>query len=226
MIPSGIIQLDDVSVTIYDGPIGIMVSGGVDSAILLYYLMKHTKDTIHIYTTGSNLKYRRNSIIAPRVVEKCIQLTGNNNVVHHIHYDEVATESSMIDAPQKDINEQKINIVYDGTTMNPPYDVAMNLAPEFKFDYNRKDSADNVMTHSNGKFYMPWANTDKRSIAKMYKEEGLMDSLFPTTRSCEYDPTCEYFDDIKDPGLEHCGKCWWCKEREWGFKEDGVKNED
>ena len=39
MIPSGIIQLDDVSVTIYDGPIGIMVSGGVDSAILLYYLM-------------------------------------------------------------------------------------------------------------------------------------------------------------------------------------------
>ena len=52
---SGVILLtEEVSLKIYDGPIGIMVSGGVDSAILLYYLMKHTKDTIHIYTTGSN----------------------------------------------------------------------------------------------------------------------------------------------------------------------------
>ena len=28
---------------IYDGPVGIMVSGGVDSAILLYHLMKHLR---------------------------------------------------------------------------------------------------------------------------------------------------------------------------------------
>jgi len=218
VIPSGIIQLDDISVKMYPGPVGIMVSGGVDSAILLYYLMKHTKDTIHIYTTGSNLKYRRNSIIAPRVVEKCIQLTGNNNVVHHIHYDEAATESSMIDAPQKDIDKQEINIVYDGTTMNPPNDIASKFTPAFEFDYTRKDSADNVMTYRNDKFYMPWANTDKKGIAQMYRKENLIDSLLPTTRSCEYDPTCDYFDNIKDPGLEHCGECWWCKEREWGFK--------
>ena len=33
---------------IYDGSIGIMVSGGADSAILLYYLMKHCTDKIHI----------------------------------------------------------------------------------------------------------------------------------------------------------------------------------
>ena len=108
-----IIECSEVNLKIHDGPIGIMVSGGVDSAILLYYLMKNSPTTIHIYTTGSNLKYRRNSIIAPRVVEKCIQLTGNNNVVHHIHYDESATDSSMIDAPQEDIDKQKINIVYD-----------------------------------------------------------------------------------------------------------------
>ena len=82
-----------VELEIVEGPVGIMVSGGVDSSILLYYLMKNTTYTIHIYTTGSNLKFRRNSIVAPVVVEKCIQLTGNNNVVHHIHYDEAATDS-------------------------------------------------------------------------------------------------------------------------------------
>ena len=70
------------NLNIYDN-VGVMLSGGVDSAILLYYLMKHCLNTIHIYTTGSNIKYRRNSIIAPKVVEKCIQLTGNNKVIHH-----------------------------------------------------------------------------------------------------------------------------------------------
>jgi 7-cyano-7-deazaguanine synthase in queuosine biosynthesis len=227
---SGVILLtEEVSVKIYDGPIGIMVSGGVDSAILLYYLMKHSKDTIHIYTTGSNIKYRRNSIIAPRVVEKCIQLTNNNNVVHHIHYDEEATDSSMCIAPQKDIRPSinKIRVVYDGTTMNPPDDVASKFVPEFDFDTSRKNTGDNVMYYHDDKFYMPWANIDKQGIAKMYREEKLIDSLLPVTRSCEYDPTSDYYyantwprwgDEIRDPYLGHCGECWWCKEREWGFK--------
>ena len=214
----GYLLCGGVRLDLRNGPVGIMLSGGVDSAILLYYLMKYTTDTIHIYTTGSNLKFRRNSIIAPRVVEKCIELTGNNNVVHHIHYDESATDTSMIDAPQEDIDKQKINIVYDGTTMNPPDDIASKFTPAIDFDYTRKDSADNVMTYRDDKFYMPWANTDKKGIARMYRDENLIESLLPITRSCEYDPTCEYFDNVKDPGLEHCGECWWCKEREWGFK--------
>lgn len=214
----GYLLCGGVRLDLRNGPVGIMLSGGVDSAILLYYLMRYTTDTIHIYTTGSNLKFRRNSIIAPRVVEKCIELTGNNNVVHHIHYDESATDTSMIDAPQEDIDKQKINIVYDGTTMNPPDDIASKFTPAIDFDYTRKDSADNVMTYRDDKFYMPWANTDKKGIARMYRDENLIESLLPITRSCEYDPTCEYFDNVKDPGLEHCGECWWCKEREWGFK--------
>ena len=223
-----IIQCSGVELVIPDekGSVGIMVSGGIDSAILLYYLMKHCSNTIHIYTTGSNKKFRRNSIIAPRVVEKCIQLTGNNNVVHHIHYDESATDSSMIDAPQEDVDKQEINIVYDGTTMNPPHDIATKFVPDFEFDYTRNDSGDNVMSYKNNKFYMPWANTNKKGIAEMYREEKLIDTLFPVTRSCEYDPTCEYYyantyprwgDEIRDPYLEHCGECWWCKEKEWGF---------
>jgi 7-cyano-7-deazaguanine synthase in queuosine biosynthesis len=71
------------------------------------------------------------------------------------------------------------------------------------------------------KFYMPWANTNKKGIAEMYRDENLIDSLVPVTRSCEWDPKCEYYDVIGtvDPGLGHCGECWWCKEREWGFDQ-------
>ena len=202
---------------IYDGSVSIMVSGGADSAILLYYLMKHCTDKIHIYSQGSNLKYRRNAIIAPRVVEKCIELTGNINVVHHISYNEMANDSSMIDEPQAVVNSGLVNIGYDGTTMNPPNDIATKFVPEFEFDYTRNDSGNNELFYSDNDFYMPWANTDKQGIAKMYREEKLIDTLLPVTRSCEYDPTCDYFDDTPDPQLGHCGECWWCKEREWGF---------
>ena len=220
---------------IYDGNVGIMVSGGADSAILLYYLMKHCTSKIHIYSQGSNLKYRRNAIIAPRVVEKCIELTGNIKVVHHISYNEASTDSSMIEAPESAIKSGLVNVVYDGTTMNPPDNIAMNLVPivpktnldgtvsnhtAFPPGDMRNDTGDNETLYGDGDFYMPWANTNKKGIAEMYRDENLIDSLLPVTRSCEWDPKCEYYDVIGtvDPGLGHCGECWWCKEREWGFK--------
>ena len=218
---------------IHDGNIGIMVSGGADSAILLYYLMKHCTSNIDIFTQGSNLKYRRNAIIAPQVVEKCIELTGNINVVHHITYNEVATDSSMIDMPRSAIKRGLVDVVYDGTTMNPPHDVAINLVATVSKtnsdgtvskhtatpDMSRDDAGNNVMSYNDDKFYMPWANTNKKGIAEMYRDENLIDSLLPVTRSCEWDPTCDYYDMIGavDPKLGHCGECWWCKEREWGF---------
>ena len=206
---------------IFDKSVGVLVSGGVDSAILLYYLMKHSTSTIHIYSQGFNAKYRRNTIIAPRVVEKCIQLTDNINVVHHINYKDVGTSTSITEAPWIALEEGLINTLVIGTTMNPPDDIASSFTPELEYETTRQPTGNNELFIQSGKIYYPWANTDKRGIAEMYKEENLIDSLFPITRSCEYDPTCDYFDNIKDPELEHCGECWWCKEREWGFKGNG-----
>lgn len=53
----------------------------------------------------------------------------------------------------------------------------------------------------------PYYNMDKKGIAKMYEDEGLMDTLFPCTRSCESDTQM----------TGHCGQCWWCEERMWAF---------
>ena len=207
------------NLNIYDVPVGIMVSGGVDSAILLYYLMKHCTTPIFIFTEGNNVKLRRNGIIAPRVVEKCIQLTKNINVVHHINYNIKTTLESLYEKPRFAVRDfGPIRIVYEGLTMNPPDDIANSLVPELDFEHTRNTDGNNDLFHSDNKFYMPWANTDKKGIATMYREENLIDTLLPVTRSCEYDPNCEFFDDIEDPGLGHCGECWWCKEREWGFK--------
>ena len=221
------ISCAETNLDIYDGPVGIMVSGGADSAILLYYLMKYSTSTIHVYTEGSNHKFRRNTIIAPRVVEKCIQLTNNINVIHHINYKETSTGESLYVNPTSAVDNGLVQVVYEGVTMNPPKDIAENLAPELEFDTvlqeRRSPSRHHKSFHSDNKFYMPWSNTDKQGIAKMYKEENLIDSLFPVTRSCEWDPAVpsKWYYNIKDPELGHCGACWWCKEREWAFNENG-----
>jgi len=49
----------------------------------------------------------------------------------------------------------------------------------------------------------------------MYTELDVMDSLFPVTRSCEWKESM----GGDDPGLEHCGTCWWCEERLWAFNK-------
>ena len=59
------------------------------------------------------------------------------------------------------------------------------------------------------KSFRPFTNIDKRGIAELYEHFGLMDTLFPLTKSCEgFTPSWD---------SPHCGKCWWCLERQWGF---------
>jgi len=222
---------------IYDGPVGIMVSGGADSAILLYHLMKHSKDKIHIFSLGNNDKRRLNLSVATQVVEKCIQLTGNINIEHHINYCETQTLNSLLVMPKQFIEEKRIKIVYNGVTANPPKKVLdtfklklleLDRDPSVKRDvlssyqlslvFDRDPNVERDVLSVDDIWYSPWTNIDKKIIASMFKEENLIETLFSITRSCAYDPTHHYFiENVKDPGYGHCGECWWCEEREWAF---------
>ena len=203
---------------IYDGPVGIMVSGGADSAILLYYLMKHSKDKIHIISLGNNDKRRVNISVATQVVEKCIQLTGNTNIEHHINYCETQTGDSLYVMPKHFTEEKRVKIIYSGLTANPPKEVLNTFKLATLEHGDRDPNAERDVLSLDDTKYSPWTNIDKKIIASMYKEENLLEKLFTITRSCEYDPTHHYFrDDVKDPGHGHCKGCWWCEEREWAF---------
>jgi len=221
MAVSKSIDCSGTNLDIYDGPVGINLSGGADSAILLYYLMKHSKDKIHIFSLGNNDKRRVNISVATEVVEKCIQLTGNINIAHHINYCETQTGDTVYVTPKQFTEEKRVKIVYSGLTANPPKEVLDTFKlKSLELDDRAPNVNRDVLSLDDTK-YSPWANIDKRKIASMYKEENLIEKLFPITRSCEYDPTHHYFrDDVKDPGAGHCGECWWCEERYWAF---GIK---
>ena len=60
-------------------------------------------------------------------------------------------------------------------------------------------------------WWHPWTNWHKRDLAELYNNLQLMTTLFPITRSCE-----GMHQEQIDLG-EHCGECWWCQERLWGF---------
>jgi len=202
------IQLtDNTIVKIPEGPVGISCSGGTDSSLLLYILMANCKDTVHIFTLSNNLKGRSNAVVVPKVIERCIQLTGNINVVHHSWYAEDQTEETLFDRQREAIKEGKITTVFSAITVNPPPDVKFQ-AGEGEKDLRNPGTAKNEESFD-GYFLTPFINKDKKTISKIYQELDLMQSLFPVTRSCEAVGKLEYYD--------HCGKCWWCEERQWGF---------
>jgi hypothetical protein len=56
-----------------------------------------------------------------------------------------------------------------------------------------------------------YANVDKKFVAGVYKENGLMDTLFPLTGSCV--GTAKQTDNF----TKECRQCFWCHEKKWAF---------
>jgi len=63
----------------------------------------------------------------------------------------------------------------------------------------------------NGKVHLrPMINIDKQGVCEIYSTLNVND-LFSITRSCE-DITTNFHHG-------HCGDCWFCRERLWGFNK-------
>lgn len=61
--------------------------------------------------------------------------------------------------------------------------------------------------------YQPYANVDKKFVADIFKKNNLMNSLFKLTGSC-----VGSFKQTKG-FTEPCKTCWWCHEKNWAFGE-------
>jgi len=201
------IQIGTVDIDIHDGPIGIQVSGGADSAILLYILMQHATEPLHVYTTVSKEKHRTASHIAANVISKCMDLTNTSTVFHHLTYADAQTLPVLHTRPREDFKNKTINIVYVGETAVPSADVRATFGPPSGVDDLRDPNVIRPVYYKNRVFYSPLTNINKQEVAKLYDALGVRETLFPVTRSCE---------SFTQP-TGHCGQCWWCKERNWGF---------
>jgi 7-cyano-7-deazaguanine synthase in queuosine biosynthesis len=193
--------------------VGVGVSGGADSALLLYYLAKFSLGPIHVFTLYNRYKRGTNAKSALDVVQHVMAHSARTNIEHHVSYVDHQDESNLWCLPGNYLYTGMIKCMYSGVTANPP----AHVIAKFRMDSGTHHDRDpNVIRSTRiGDFYTPWTNVDKSVIAKMYRQEQLMDSLFPLTRSCEWAPPM--VEDTANPGTSHCGQCWWCEERYWGF---------
>lgn len=204
--------VENVHFNVFNAPVGACVSGGADSALMLYFLLKYTDGPVHVFTFASEEKFLKNPMSSIRVISKCCELTGNYNVSHHIAYGKTQDKINLFKMPKEFLLNGTVNMVYTGVTKNPPAEIINNFASE----NTENDERDPTVIRPNviGKWYRPWTNLDKQDLFHIYQHHNLLDTLFPVTRSCEWENEIKHG---SDPGLSHCGKCWWCQERLWGF---------
>lgn len=202
-------KVADVEFTLPVGPVGVLASGGADSSIVLYLLMKYSDQPIHILTLSNAKKNYTNSFIVPNIINWCIKKTGNNNIVYHNWFAEEQTQTSLSTLPTKLLSNKTIKTLYIGDTCYPSDEInhafAANGYDVFQDKNDRNPNT--VRPTSIACFYYPFTNYNKKKIAQVYIKENVME-LFDLTRSCES------FDLIN---TGHCGKCWWCQERFWAF---------
>lgn len=190
--------------------IGMKLSGGADSAVVCYALSKYIYDNktnqkiIPITVNQKGKAYQ--SEYAKKIVTFCEEKFGSIFGEHYIDTCEDETfYSDVQDALVKKLyNTKVIACHFTGITANPPKEVYESFnrrAPD-----DRDQNVIRPLKRNNA--YRPLTNFNKQKVKQIYEQYDLLDTLFPLTRSCE-----KYTDDFN----QHCGKCWHCQERYWGF---------
>ena len=222
--------------------VAISVSGGADSALLAYLVCELAKEhgsTIHIINHIRMWKTRPwQQYDGERVYNWLFQRFYHTTFERHVNFiapdieygnigpnltDEYGKKVSGDNIQQRAYGEficQKYNIdaYYNAVTRNPQLAV-FNGMRERNIDPNEDNKHLERMTHMGVEVLHPFRFIDKSEVVKKYKELDLMD-LFNITRSCEGE-----FDGIDyktyTPGqhVPVCGKCFWCKEREWAIEQ-------
>lgn len=200
-----------VNIDIYDGPVGVAVSGGADSALLCYILMKYATGPIHAINYCAKKHQRVATKTAVEIIGFCIDHTGfkSEDVILHTHFMEERLPHVMTNIVKNTLEKKELSTVYVGITAAPPAVVLESFKVQTtEFISQTRDPNEARPTVGVVGSYKPFINVDKMKIKEMYDELGLTESLFPITRSC----------DNPKVAVGNCGgNCWWCEERKWAF---------
>ena len=222
--------------------VAVSMSGGADSALLAYMVCDLSKDhnvTVHIINhvrcwktkpwqqhdadavyhwltqRFHHVKFMRHTNFIPPELEWGDQgatITDeygklvSGDILELRAFGEYVCTSNCIDA------------YYNGVTRNPR-DVDFKGMDKRDIEPTATNQHLLAMKHMNFMAYHPFRFTDKAEIVKMYKTLDIQE-LFQITRSCE-----GVFENLNyknyTPGqlVPTCGKCFWCKEREWAIEQ-------
>lgn len=211
--------------------IGVSLSGGADSALLAYLILKETDADIYFTTQirmwktrpwqryiaqdvvqwfrehFSNRIEHLEGFIPPEmeepnttfITDEYGKLKPGNRIILRAHNEWVA-------------HTYKLDAWYAAVTKNPE-DVPGGPA-------ERYDGVLPLHTkHMGIDIYHPFVHTTKDWIINQYNKENILD-LLNMTRSCEGEfEKLDYISYTPGQIVPTCGKCFWCREREWAIEE-------
>jgi len=208
--------------------IGIGMSGGLDSSLLLWLLAHHINEndldvTIYVWSCCHEEKSWQH-LYAAKARE--FVMNAFPNVKFGEHMVRMTTAKDYIDNGTRlswdMVAKYNITALFNGVTVNPPEEIGAPLwRKRWKRRAERRDwdnrqwwiderSECRCDYHTE---YLPFIHSDKRIVLAFYKKYGLLASLGALTRSCE-----GWIEETENFTKE-CKGCWWCIEKEWATAE-------
>lgn len=176
--------------------IGVLISGGIDSALLYYLMLKENLDTGNkfIITPYSMMRKEGSKYFAIKVTEYVNSLfnisTEKLNIVGDNSLEEIKQVSSAVDDVLKEND-----FVYLGIIEAQPQHLVNWATLNFKETINRR---------------YPFLTLNKSHIIDLVINLNLT-HLFSITHSCAINEEVP------------CNNCNGCNERSWGFEQLGLK---
>lgn len=196
-----IIQVLDkeVSIKLPDEDIAISVSGGCDSALLLYLVYKEKIETnsdfsitaVTIPNPADNAEKHAKDIVS------YVSNLLNVNIPHEILEYTSSNAARTIKEPIIKLRESgRFRFIFGAQNQFPD---ELKFDKRFIDDQGLNDRRDPIPNMN-----YPFLHLYKNHIMNMYKQFGLLDML-NITHSCVYESDF------------HCGECLWCVEKQWGL---------
>lgn len=216
--------------------IGVRLSSGTDSALVLFFLAKFITELEKFYITiypWTGIELNNELSVAEekaiKIVDVIRQLYPKVNI-KNTHVDkwlripplEKPQDKKYYSNPAADKfkAENNLDLLISGSTCNPPKEIIESekmetmfcKAPKYRHVESVTDSS--IWGHTDEKEF-PWRYVDKKFIAHQYKKYNLMENLYPLTESC----VIEKFDILLEMGANSfpCKTCYWCREKYWAF---------
>lgn len=214
--------------------LGFNLSGGADSALLLYLLVKQIRHNnldvnIHVITGSYAFRGYSTQRASNRVLEFILDKFQAHDVIktNYQFYKDLRRDDDFHQIWDDWWRSKRIDLMVNAITSMPKdldatvvnargIEVKLYEDPDaptsrFAFD-NNLTLQFKAQPYKSDAAWHPLINVDKKFVHHLYTEFKLLEDLYPLTYSCESrtPDNCNNF-------TIHCNDCWWCLERKWAF---------
>jgi hypothetical protein len=178
---------------------------GYDSKRVYNYLVNKYPDITFVRHTGFIAPEIEYGNIGPNLTDEYGKKVSGDNIQQRAYAEYICYENN-------------VDAYYNGVTRNPRL-AAFNGMQERDLDPTDDNQHLYIMKHMNRYAVHPFRFVSKDWVVRQYRRLDLWD-LFEITRSCEGEfESVNYMNYTPGQYVPICGKCFWCKEREWAIDQ-------